>query len=99
MQSDRPLATESTLAEPQTQSEKLAANWGLFYRRGEWSMFGRPQAPEASYTHTESEPETVAARRGLFHRAQGWFGSDKPATTAEKNVRQLGRLQPATVLA
>ncbi|MCX5994841.1 MAG: hypothetical protein NTV59_02440, partial [Chloroflexi bacterium] len=91
-------ATESTLAEPQTQSEKLAANWGLFYRRGEWSMFGRPQAPEASYTHTQSETDTVAARRGLFHRAQGWFGSDKPATV-EKNIRQLGRLQPATVLA
>jgi len=98
MPSDRPLAVESTLAEPQTQSERLEANWGLFYRRGEWSMFGRPQAPETSYTHPQSETETVAARRGLFHRAQGWFGSDKPAT-AEKNVRQLGRLQPATVLA
>jgi MFS family permease len=98
MQSDKPLATESTLAEPQTQSEKLAANWGLFYRPGEWSMFGRPQAPEASYARTESETETVAARRGLFHRAQGWFISDKPAT-ADKNVRQFGRLQPATVLA
>jgi hypothetical protein len=95
MQSD---AAKSTFAEPQTQSEKLAANWGLFYRRGEWSMFGRPQAPEASYAHTQPGTETVAARRGLFHRAQGWFGSDKP-NTAYKNVRQLGRLQPATVLA
>jgi MFS family permease len=98
MQSNRSLAVEATPAEPQAQSEKLAANWGLFYRPGEWSMFGRPQASEASYTHTESETETVAARRGLFHRARGWFGSDKPAT-ADKNVRQLGRLQPATVLA
>jgi len=98
MPSDRPLATESTPAEPQIRSEKVAANWGLFYRPGEWSMFGRPQAPEAPYAHTQPEAETVAARRGLFHRAQGWFGSDKPAT-AEKNVRQLGRLQPATVLA
>jgi len=91
-------ATESTLDEPQTRSEKLAANWGLFYRRGEWSMFGRPQAPEASYDHTQSEIETVATRPGLFHRAQGWFGSDKP-DTAYKGIRQLGRLQPATVLA
>jgi MFS family permease len=91
-------AAESTLDEPQTQSEKLAANWGLFYRRGEWSMFGRPQAPEASYAHTQSGTETFAARRGLLHRAQGWFGSDKP-DTAYKNVRQLRRLQPATVLA
>jgi hypothetical protein len=90
--------TESTLAEPQTRSEKVAANWGLFYRPGEWSMFGRPREPEASYAHTQSETETVAARRGLFHRAQGWFSSDKTAP-AEKNVRQLGRLQPATVLA
>jgi MFS family permease len=95
---DSSLANESMASESQTQSEKLAANWGLFYRRGEWSMFGRPQAPEASYTHTQSETDTVAARRGLFHRAQGWLGSDKPAT-AEKNVRQFGRLQPATVLA
>jgi len=95
MQSD---ATESTLAEQQTQSEKLAANWGLFYRRGEWSRFGRPQEPEASYVHHQSEIETGESRRGLFHRAQGWFGSNKPAT-AEKNVRQLGRLQPVTVLA
>jgi MFS family permease len=98
MQSDRPLAVEATTAEPQIRSEKVAANWGLFYRPGEWSMFGRPQAPEASYAHTQSETETVAAKRGLFYRAQGWFNSDKPAT-AEKNVRQLGRLQPATVLA
>ena len=97
-QFDRPLATEATTAEPQTRSEKVAANWGLFYRPGEWSMFGRPQAPQASYPHAQSETETVAAKRGLFHRAQGWFGSDKPAT-AEKNIRQLGRLQPATVLA
>jgi MFS family permease len=97
-QSDRPLATEATTAEPQTRSEKVAANWGLFYRPGEWSMFGRPQAPQASYPHAQSETETVAAKRGLFHRAQGWFESDKPAT-AEKNIRQLGRLQPATVLA
>jgi hypothetical protein len=98
MLSDRSLAVEATAAEPQTRSEKVAANWGLFYRRGEWSMFGRPQAPEASYAYTQPGTETVAARRGLFHRAQGWFNSDKPAT-AEKNVRQLGRLQPATVLA
>ena len=98
MPSDRPLAVEATTPEPQIRSEKVAANWGLFYRPGEWSMFGRPQAPEASYAHTQSETETVAAKRGLFYRAQGWFGSDKPAT-AEKNVRQLGRLQPATVLA
>lgn len=91
-------AAESTLAEPQTRSEKLAANWGLFYRRGEWSRFGRPQEPETSYAHTQSETETASARRGLFHRAQGWFSSDKP-DTAYKNVRQLGRLQPATVLA
>jgi len=97
-QFDRPLAAEATTAEPQTRSEKVAANWGLFYRPGEWTMFGRPQAPEASYTHTQSETDTVAAKRGLFHRAQEWFGSDKPAT-AEKNIRQLGRLQPATVLA
>jgi MFS family permease len=97
-QFDRPLATEATTAEPQTRSEKVAANWGLFYRPGEWSMFGRPQAPQASYPHAQSETDTVAAKRGLFHRAQGWFGSDKPAT-AEKNIRQLGRLQPATVLA
>jgi len=89
---------EATTAEPQTRGEKVAANWGLFYRRGEWSMFGRPQAPQASYTHTQSETENVEARRGLFHRAQGWFGPDKPAT-AEKNIRQLGRLQPAPVLA
>ena len=95
---DSSLSNESMASESQTQSEKLAANWGLFYRRGEWSMFGRPQAPEASYTHTQSETDTVAARRGLFHRTQGWFGSDKPAT-AEKNIRQSGRLQPATVLA
>ena len=98
MPSDRSLAVEATTPEPQIRSEKVAANWGLFYRPGEWSMFGRPQAPEASYAHTQPETETVAARRGLFHRAQGWFGSDKPAT-ADKNVRQLGRLQPATVLA
>jgi len=97
-QFDRPLATEATTAEPQTRGEKVAANWGLFYRPGEWSMFGRPQAPEASYPHAQAETETVAARRGLLHRAQGWFGADKPAT-AEKNIRQLGRLQPATVLA
>ena len=97
-QSDRPLATQATTAEPQTRGEKVAANWGMFYRPGEWSMFGRPQASEASYPHTQSDTETVAARRGLFHRAQGWFGPDKPAT-AEKNVRQLRRLQPATVLA
>jgi hypothetical protein len=89
---------EAAMAEPQTRSEKVAANWGLFYRPGEWTMFGRPQAPQSSYTHPQSETETVAARRGLFHRAQGWFGSDKPAT-AEKNVRRLGRLQPAAVLA
>ncbi len=95
---DRPLATEATMAKPQTRSEKVAANWGLFYRPGEWSMFGRPQAPEASYPHDQAETETVAARRGLFHRAQGWFGADKPAT-AEKNIRQSGLLQPATVLA
>jgi len=95
MQSD---AAKSTIAEPQTRSEKLAANWGLFYRRGEWSRFGRPQEPETSYAHTQSETETASARRGLFHRAQGWFSSDKP-DTAYKNVRQLGRLQPATVLA
>ena len=92
------LTAEAATAEPQTRSEKIAANWGLFYRPGEWSMFGRPQAPQSSYTHPQSETETVAARRGLFHRAQGWFGSDKPATV-EKNVRQFGRLQPATVLA
>jgi MFS family permease len=98
MPSDRPLATESTLAEPQTRSEKVAANWGLFYRPGEWTMFGRPQAPQSSYTHPQSETETVAPRRGLFYRAQKWLGSDKP-DTAYKNVRQLGRLQPATVLA
>jgi len=95
MQSD---ATESAFAEPQTGSEKLAGNWGLFYRRGEWSMFGRPQAPQSSYTPPQLETETVVAKRGLLHRAQGWFGPDKPAT-AEKNVRRLGRLQPATVLA
>jgi MFS family permease len=94
---DMPLATEVTAAEPQTRSEKVAANWGLFYRPGEWTMFGRPQAPEA-YPHAQAETETVAARRGLIHRAQGWLGSDKPATV-EKNVRRLGRLQPATVLA
>jgi len=98
MPSDRPLATESTLAEPQTRSEKVAANWGLFYRPGEWTMFGRPQAPQSSYTHPQSETETVAPRRGLFYRAQKWLGSDKP-TTVENNIRQLGRLQPATVLA
>jgi len=93
-----PLNAEAAMAEPQTRGEKVAANWGLFYRPGEWSMFGRPQAPQSSYTHPQSEPETVAPRRGLLHRAQARFGSDKPATV-EKNIRQLGRLQPATVLA
>ena len=95
MQSD---SSESTFAEPQTRSEKLAANWGLFYRRGEWSMFGRPRESEASHTHHQSEIGTVEIKRGLLHRAQGWLGSDKPSTIG-KNVRQLGRLQPATVLA
>lgn len=90
--------TESTPTESQTQSEKVAANWGLFYRRGEWSMFGRPQTPEASYTSTQPGIETAASRRGLFHRAQGLFSSDKPAST-EKNATKLGRLQPAPVLA
>ena len=95
MQSD---SSESTFAEPQTRSEKLAANWGLFYRRGEWSMFGRPREPEVSHTHHQSEIGTVEIKRGLLHRAQGWLGSDKPSTIG-KNVRQLGRLQPATVSA
>jgi hypothetical protein len=91
-------ASEPTFAEPQTQSEKLAANWGLFYRRGEWSRFGRPQKPEASHVPTQSETETTTARRGLFHRVEDWVNSGKPAT-AKKSVRQLGRLQPVTVLA
>jgi MFS family permease len=97
MPSDRPLAVEANLAEPQTQSEKLAANWGLFYRRGEWSRFGRPQAQESSHLHIESKTENVAATRGLLHRAQGWLSSDKPAA-ADKNIKRLGRLQPAKVL-
>lgn len=91
-------ATESAFAEPQTGGEKLAGNWGLFYRRGEWSMFGRPQAPQSSYTHAQSEIETLVARRGLLHRAPARSVPDKPAA-AEKNVRRSGRLQPATVLA
>ncbi len=97
-QFDRPPATEATVAEPQTTSEKVAANWGLFYRPGEWTMFGRPQASQASNDHSQLQTETVANKRGLFHRAQEWFGSDKPVTV-EKNVKRLGRVQPATVLA
>jgi MFS family permease len=92
------LGTEAATTEPQTTSEKVAANWGLFYRPGEWTMFGRPRVSEASNGYAQQETETVATKGGLFHRAQGWFGSDKPATV-EKNIRRLGRLQPATVLA
>jgi len=95
---DSPLATEATAAEPESLSEKMAANWGLFYRPGEWTMFGRPRAREVSNRPAQLEIETVADKRGLFHRAQGRFSSDKPATV-EKNVRRLGRLQTASVLA
>ena len=92
-------ASESIFAEPQTRSEKLAANWGLFYRQGEWSMFGRPQKLQ-TLCETQSETETGVARRGLLHRdrAQELFNSDKPHTI-ENNARKSGRLQPAIVLA
>ncbi|MBM3156724.1 MAG: MFS transporter [Chloroflexi bacterium] len=86
-------------AQVQDKGEALAANWGLFYRPGEWTRFGRPQDHRQSYfTPTQNCEDIGDCKQGMFHRAKGWFKSNNLATNEESPILRR-QFQPAPVLA
>ena len=80
------------------KGEALAANWGLFYRPGEWTRFGRPQTHQSSFTQAGNEDDAIDCKQGLFHRARGWFKFNNQ-TNNEDRIILRRQLQPAPVLA
>ncbi|OGN99982.1 MAG: hypothetical protein A2Y59_03090 [Chloroflexi bacterium RBG_13_52_14] len=82
----------------QDKGEALAANWGLFYRPGEWTRFGRPQEHQSSFTPAQNYDDSVDCKQGLFHRARGWFKCSNQTTNEDRPILRR-QFQPAPVLA
>lgn len=85
-------------AQVQDKGEALAANWGLFYRPGEWTRFGRPQERQPSLTQARNDDDSVDCRQGLFHRARGWFKFNNLTTNEDRPILRR-QFQPVPVLA
>ncbi len=79
------------------KGETLAANWGLFYRPGEWTRFGRPQQRQHSFS-TFHKDDGADYRQSFFHKTRGWFKSGSQNTNEERIIPRR-HFQPVPVLA
>jgi MFS family permease len=79
------------------KGEALAANWGLFYRPGEWTRFGRPPERQPSFSPLQKD-DNLGYRQGFFYKAKGGFKSSNQNTN-EGTIILRRQFQPVPVLA